>query len=166
MTNLRIRPFRNNDALVIKDWCKDEESFYKWCAGIMGEYPLTEEKLLKLFADRDNNDGLFPFTALEENNIVGFFSLRRPSGDINELRFGFVIVSPEVRGRGYGKEMLKLAIKFAKEIYGAKKLGLGVFENNLSAFHCYKGVGFVENGFVEEYEIMSEKWKCIEMTLE
>lgn len=62
--------------------------------------------------------------------------------------------------------MLKLGIKFAKEIYGAKKLGLGVFENNPSAFHCYKAVGFVENGNVEEYEIMSEKWKCIEMTLE
>ena len=98
----------------------------------MGEYPLTEEKLLNVFADTDNNDGLFPFTALEENNIVGFFSLRRPSGDINELRFGFVIVSQEVRGRGYGKETLKLGIKFAKEIYGAKKLGLGVFDNNLS----------------------------------
>lgn len=162
---LRLRPFKNNDALYIKDWCKDEVSFYKWCAGIMGEYPLTAKKFLNLFADRDNNDGIFPFTALADDKIVGFFSLRCPSQDRNELRFGFVIVSPEMRGKGYGKEMLTLGIKFATEIYGASKLSLGVFDNNEEALRCYKSVGFVENGFVKEYDIMYEKWKCIEMSL-
>ena len=38
--------------------------------------------------------------------------------------------------------MLQLGLKFAFEIYGAKKVSLSVFENNESAYFCYKAVGF------------------------
>ena len=38
--------------------------------------------------------------------------------------------------------MLQLGLKYANEIYGAKKVTLGVFENNTAAYHCYKAVGF------------------------
>ena len=82
------------------------------------------------------------FTAIEDDEIVGFFTMRRPSESFDELRFGFVIVDPAKRGKGYGKTMLQLGLKFTKEIYGAKKVSLGVFENNESAYYCYKAVGF------------------------
>ena len=38
--------------------------------------------------------------------------------------------------------MLKLALKYAFEIYGANRVSLGVFENNKSAYYCYKAAGF------------------------
>ncbi|MGN9075701.1 GNAT family N-acetyltransferase [Lachnospiraceae bacterium HCP1S3_B8] len=41
-----------------------------------------------------------------------------------------VIVDSEKRGQGYGKNMLKLGLKYAKEIFGANKVSLGVFEKN------------------------------------
>lgn len=62
----------------------------------------------------------------------------------DELRFGFIIVDPEIRGKGYGKAMIQQGLKFAFQIYGAKKTSLGVFENNLSAYYCYKAVGFLD----------------------
>ena len=40
---------------------------------------------------------------------------------MDELRFGFVTVNPHKRGKGYGKAMLQLGLKFAFEIYRAKK---------------------------------------------
>lgn len=70
--------------------------------------------------------------------------MRRPRESFEELRFGFVIVNPEKRGQGYGKNMLKLGLKYAKDIYGANKVSLGVFENNESAYYCYKATGFEE----------------------
>lgn len=162
---LRLRPYRKNDAQEIIKWCKDEESFYKWSAGIMGEYPLTEDRFENATNGRIDNDKYFPFVLVDENNVVGFFSLRQPGDSNDELRFGFVIVSPEIRGKGYGKKMLELGKKFAFELYGAKKLGLGVFDNNPGAYHCYKSVGFIENGKVEKYNINNEDWTCIEMEL-
>ena len=107
------------------------------------------------------------FTAIEDDEVVGFFTMRRPSDNFDELRFGFVVVDPAKRGKGYGKAMLQLGLKFAKEIYGAKKVSLGVFENNESAYYCYKSVGFKDVVLekTETYTVLGEEWKCLELEM-
>lgn len=162
---LRLRPYRKNDAEHIVTWCAGEEAFYKWSAGILGEYPITAERFNRAMAARDDSDRYFPFVAVDGSGVVGFFILRQPGDDPDELRFGFVIVDPAIRGKGYGKKMLTLGIRYAFDLYHAKKTGLGVFANNPGAYHCYKSVGFAENGITEDYKIGDETWKCIEMEL-
>ena len=158
---LRIRPYKSADAETILSWCRDKRAFYQWTAGVMGDYPITEKE----FGFVEN---LMAFTAFDENGIQGFFTMRNPSESLEELRFGFVIVNPDKRGKGYGKAMLELGLKYAFDIYGAKKVSLGVFENNLSAYYCYKAVGFedVVLGTVETYSVLGEEWKCRELMLE
>ena len=56
----------------------------------------------------------------------------------------FVIVDKTKRGKGYGKEMLNLALQYAFQITGAKAVQLNVFNENTSAKQCYEKVGFVE----------------------
>lgn len=108
-----------------------------------------------------------PFTAFDETGIVGFFTLRNPNESLDELRFGFVIINPEKRGKNYGKMMLRLGLKFVFEIYGAKRATLGVFENNLPAYYCYKAVGFddVTLDTTETYCVLGEEWKCKELMM-
>ena len=108
------------------------------------------------------------FTAIDDDGSVGFFTMRRPTESFDELRFGFVIVDPEKRGKGYGRSMLKLGTKYAKEILGAKKVSLGVFENNSSAYRCYKSVGFqdVVSEKPETYTVLGEEWKCLELEMD
>ena len=156
-----IRPYKPADAATILSWCRDEKAFYKWSAGVLGDYPITEVKFKFV-------EGLMPFTAFDEDKIVGFFTLRNPGESREELRFGFVIVNPDIRGKGYGKAMLSLGVKFALEIYGAKKVSLGVFENNLPAYYCYKAVGFedVTLDTTEIYRVLGEEWKCKELAME
>ena len=87
--------------------------------------------------------------------------------DVNDksvVRFGFVIVSPEIRGKGYGRKMLELAIDYAKKEFGAKKITLGVFENNPKAQHCYESLGFVPVS-QKTVNIMNTGWVCIDMEL-
>lgn len=109
-----------------------------------------------------------PFTAFDETGIVGFFTLRNPGKSFEELRFGFVIIKPDMRGKGYGKDMLRLGIKLAFDVYGAKRASLGVFDNNLAAYNCYKSVGFKDKvpDDIETYRILGEEWKCRELMLE
>lgn len=156
---LRLRPYKIEDADIIITWSKDEQVFYQWSAGIMGEYPLTQEKFRFV-------ESLMAFTAFDENEIVGFFTLRNPGGMIDELRMGFVIVDPSQRGRGKGKEMLELGLRYAFDVYGAKKVSLGVFENNEPAYYCYKAAGFKDVNEIETYKILDEEWKCAEMAIE
>ncbi len=162
---LCIRPYRKNDSQRIANWCQDSETFYKWSEGRLGDFPVSPERIEQAVSGRIDNDTYFPFTAFDETGITGFFTLRQPGADSAELSFGYVIVSPQARGKGYGKQMLKLGIKFAFELYGVSKVSLEVFENNPSAYHCYKSVGFKENGNTTTYDLCGEKWKSIEMEI-
>lgn len=155
---LRLRPYNKNDAETILSWTSDEAAFYKWTAGVLGSFPLTAEQFNEV-------SNLMAFTAVDDDEIVGFFTMRRPSKSHDELRFGFVIVKPEIRGKGYAKRMLQLGLVFAKEIYGAKKVSLGVFKNNEPAYYCYKAVGFKDLPDTDTYEINSETWDCLELEM-
>lgn len=159
--SLRLRPYKVEDRESILSWCHDEKEFYQWTAGVLGKYPITANQF-------DFVEKLMPFIAFDDSGVVGFFTFRNPEKSLEELRFGFVILKPELRGKGYGKEMLRLGIKFAFKIYGAQKVSLGVFENNPSAYFCYKSVGFkdVVLDNVEKYRIFEEEWKCKELTME
>ncbi len=160
---IRIRPYKSTDANTILSWCQDEKAFYQWTAGILGTYPITEKEFRTV-------ESFMPFTAFDETEIIGFFTLRNPGQSLDELRFGFVIVNPHKRGKGYGKAMLQTGLKFVFEIYGAQRASLGVFENNLPAYYCYKAAGFHEafpdTDTTETYCILGEEWNCKELTME
>lgn len=155
---IRLRPYNVNDTDTILSWSKDENAFYMWSAGVLGDYPITKEQFGFV-------NSLMAFTAIDDDELVGFFTLRRPTESYDELRFGFVIVDPEKRGKGYGKAMLQLGMKFAREVFGAKKVSLGVFENNTSAYYCYKAAGFLDvvTEDIEKYIVHGEEWKCLEL---
>ena len=157
---LRLRPYNKDDAETIMSWVKDERAFYKWTAGVLGEYPLSVEQFNAV-------SRLMAFTAIDDNEMVGFFILRRTSDSFEKLRFGFVIVNSEKRGQGYGKRMLKLGLKYAKEIFGANTVSLGVFENNKSAYYCYKVIGFkAASPDKTKYTVMGEEWDCLELEIQ
>ena len=162
---LRIRPYRKNDSKQIACWCRDSISFYQWSEGRLGDFPVSPERIEQAVSGRIDNEKYFPFTAFDETGAVGFFTLRQPGEDPEELSFGYVILRPESRGKGYGKQMLKLGMKFAFELYGITKVSLEVFDNNPDAYYCYKSVGFRENGNITSYDLCGEKWKSIEMEI-
>ena len=78
-------------------------------------------------------------------------------------RFGFVIVDPDVRGKGYGHKMLLLALDYVREnLPLVTRVDLGVFENNPKAKRCYEAAGFKDCG---EHMITTPygDWRCIDM---
>lgn len=83
------------------------------------------------------------------------------------IRLGFVIVDDKKRGMGYGKRMIQMATRYAFDMLKAEKVTLGVFENNPSAYYCYKAAGFSEIVMEQEIvlEMLGEKWKVIELEL-
>lgn len=162
---LRLRPYKSGDAKVITSWIHSEEDQRKWSADRYEKYPITPEDMQEQYRSVLSADDFFPMTALDGDKIVGHLILRYPGADKDTIRFGFVIVDDTIRGKGYGKEMLQLAKKYAFEILQAKKITLGVFENNPEAYYCYKAVGFEENDKTLYFECMGEQWKCIEMEI-
>lgn len=165
---LRLRPYKACDAQTITKWLKDEYAFRQWSADRYEKYPLLPEDM-NLYYDRDkDNEKIWGMTAFDETCIIGHFTMRFPDeSSLKEIRLGFVIVDDEKRGKGYGKEMLSLAIQYAFDFIKVSKISLGVFENNTAAFQCYRSCGFktVERKTKESYHCMGEIWNCIEMEL-
>ena len=165
---LRLRPYKACDAQVITKWLKNEYAFRQWSADRYDQYPSTPDAM-NAYYDRDkNSETIWGMTAFDENGIVGHFTMRFPGeNDREEIRLGFVIVNDKERGKGYGKEMLTLAIQYAFDFVKVRKISLGVFENNIPAIKCYESCGFrrVQLEPAECYRCMGEVWKCIEMEL-
>lgn len=165
---MRLRPYKSCDAQVVTKWLKDEYAFRQWSADRYEKYPITPEDMNAYYDQDKNNDAIWGMTAFHDNDVAGHFTMRYPRENKEEIRLGFVIVDDEERGKGYGKEMISLAVRYAFEFLKVSKISLGVFENNTAAIKCYESCGF-ERVVLEEaewYECMGEKWNCVEMVLE
>lgn len=160
---LRLRPYKKCDAAQIVSWIKDEVSFRKWCADRYESYPIGPEDMNAHYGATEDSDTFFPMTAFDENGVVGHMIMRFTNEEKTELRFGFVIVDDSKRGKGYGREMIGLAMKYAFEILKVKKITIGVFDNNESAYKCYISSGFRDTGEVQSCQILGQEWRCIEL---
>ena len=164
---LKLRPYRPGDAETIVTWIRDEYSFRQWCADRYDRYPLTPEDMNAQYSSLADADWFYPMTAFDENGVAGHLIMRFTDERKTVLRFGFVIVDSARRGRGYGKEMLNLALKMAFDVLKTETVTLGVFENNPAAYHCYKAAGFQEVPMDQPvyFHILGEDWKCIELKI-
>ncbi len=164
-----LRPYKKDDAKTILSWCEDEEVFRKWTSDRYDSYPITETEMNHKYLDCNGDcteaDNFYPFTACDEDGIVGHFILRYLNGDHKTLRIGFVIVDSKKRGCGYGKRMIQLAIDYSFLIAGADKVTIGVFDNNKQAYNCYKAAGFrdVQQEKKAVCEMFGKKWSISEL---
>ncbi len=160
---LRLRPYKPNDAQTILSWCKDETTFRKWTSDRYDHFPITAEDMNRKYIDNNGDcaetDNFYPMTAFDEESIVGHLIMRYTDKEKKTLRFGFVIVDDSKRGKGYGKEMISLSLRYAFEIFKADKVTIGVFDNNAPAYSCYKSAGFKDVETEENIcELFGEKW--------
>lgn len=163
---MKLRKYRKEDSAIVCSWIKDEKSLYQWSADKIGKFPLVDDDLDRNY-EPVISDRFIPLSAVDENDdVVGHLLIRYPDETDNRtVRFGYVIVNPALRGCGKGKEMLQLAIDYARNVLHAYKITLGVFANNDNARYCYEAVGFRSIEKNVTYKMAIGEWECIEMEL-
>lgn len=170
-SQLILRPYKPSDAEIIAGWIKDEKAFRKWSSDRYNAYPITAAdinyKYQECNGDCDEPDNFYPMTATDSNGPIGHLIFRYTNSSKTTIRLGFIIVDDSKRGLGYGKQMVQMAIHYAFDMLKASKITLGVFDNNPAAYYCYKAAGFQEIPMEDDlvFEILGEKWKCIEMEI-
>lgn len=162
---MRLRPYQKKDFEVISKWITEERAHALWCANLT-PYPLEKESFYKLLAEGEERFGDSPFVATtEEGKVVGFFCFS-VNLSTNEGMFKFVVIDATERNKGYGSEMLKLAVKYAFEIAKADAVQLNVFAENPRARKCYEKVGFKERAFTEgAFPYKKETWGRCNMVM-
>ena len=157
-----IRTFKKEDAPIILGWIKNKTDLRKWSADRYRDYPATPDEMAQLYAP----DNMTPLTAEDEKgNVIAHIAIRIPDiANPKAVKLGFIIVDDSLRGKGYGKELIRQTIDYARKNLNATSISLGVFKNNPPALHCYESIGFRKIG-LETYNIDGDTWEVIEMNL-
>ena len=111
MNTMKLRPYKRNDAESVIRWIKDSTSLFLWAADRFGDFPLSSEEFDSIYTDK----GLNGFIAEDEGIVMGHLFMQ-PLGE-GRLKFGLIIVDPDIRGKGYGKRMLLSALEYAKKSF-------------------------------------------------
>ena len=163
---MKLRTYEREDSPIIAKWVRTEEELYKWSSDRYVFFPLKDYSIDENYIPQIAAGRFIPLTGTdEEGKVVGHLIIRYPKqDDDSSVRFGFVIVDPEIRGKGYGRELLTLAIEYVRKNLTAKRIDLGVFVNNPKAQKCYEAVGFKEFG---EHFITTPfgDWRCADLEM-
>lgn len=169
---LGLRPYKPCDAKTVLSWCRDELDFRRWTSDRYDHYPVTAEDMNRKYYDLNGDcaeeDNFYPMTAFDENGPVGHLIMRFTDAEKTTLRLGFVIVDSTRRGKGYGREMIGLALRFAFEMMRADKVTIGVFDTNPGAYRCYKAAGFrdVKVEHPDSFAWNGEVWNVLELEMD
>lgn len=166
---LKLREFRSSDANTIAKWIKDEYTFDLWSAGKYKSFPVSGNDILEYLKKHTDCRS---FTAYDEqsedgkNDISGYFTASTLQ-DESSILLGSIIVDPQKRGKGYGKQMLLLATNLLFKSENINRIVIKVFLQNKPAIKCYTSCSFnvVANSAADEFYHISEKWELIEMEL-
>lgn len=156
---MRLRPGKYGDGREAAGWIDDERQMRMWCRDKF-TYPLTKEQMEDYYRKLEEETDAWGFTAVDETGRpVGSLRITVTDYAADSAHMGFIIVSPEARGHGAGQQMVSLAVKYATEILGMKRITLKVFDCNPAAKRCYEKVGFKEEEFIaEDFPYRDEMW--------
>ncbi|WP_299020087.1 GNAT family protein [uncultured Photobacterium sp.] len=155
---MELEYFTKKNSFVLINWVSSAELNYLW-SGPVFDFPLTAQQIASHIATPE----VIPFILRNEGKPLGYIELVRES--TTKYRMCRVLIGDEsYRGKGYGKGLVKLAVRYACEVLNAKVVTLAVFENNPVALRCYQSLGFTITG--KEMNIRTfngESWTLLYM---
>ena len=83
--------------------------------------------------------------------MIGFVELDGIQWTHQTGYIGIALGDREYWGKGYGREAMKLILKFAFHELNLHRVQLSVFSYNERAISLYRKLGFVQEGVLREY---------------
>ncbi|MEJ2879951.1 GNAT family N-acetyltransferase [Pedobacter sp. GR22-6] len=157
---LQLKPFTPKDFKRLISWLDNEEMMVQ-VAGPVFSFPLTEEQLINYLAD--SNRHAFSVVDADTDVTIGHAEVYvTAEGTAKICR---VLIGEESsRGKGLGKELIILLVKFSVKDIGLSNIELNVYDWNTQAIKCYEQVGFVFNpDRVTTIEVKGETWRSLNM---
>lgn len=96
-------------------------------------------------------DTAFPFAVYADDVMVGFVMLGYYEERAQYTLWKFLI-DERYQHKGYGREALKLAIKYLIERFNVTEIFTGVAYGNDVAEALYRSVGFVKTGVEDDFQ--------------
>ena len=162
--------------LVVEDPQVEAKAWSQWLRN--SEYMLLldtdppvlwSEKTLKDRMEKDleeSHEDVFyaMIRTLEEDRLIGFLAFFETFWNHGDAWVAIGLGEAEFWGKGYGREAMQLALRYAFNELNFHRVTLGVFEYNQRAIRSYQKVGFVEEGRIRgEFLRQGKRWDMIFM---
>lgn len=153
-------PFLRGERLTLRSVESEDHAFVHrhWNApeirrGINEQRPYSREDV----AEALSTDGRVNFLACDGDEPVGFVWLFRVDEISARGEIGYW-VTPDEWGSGYATEAARLAIRYATEERGLRKLLARVFEDNDASMRVLEKLGFEAEGVLRDHYLIDGRY--------
>jgi RimJ/RimL family protein N-acetyltransferase len=116
-------------------------------------YPGSLEEHEEWFAQmsKDERNYAFAVRTLVEDRLVGLLVIKDIFWQARHCSFFIGIGNPEMRGRGFGSDAVRVMLKYAFLEMNLNRVGLEVLSYNEAALRSYQRVGFRLEGSLRAF---------------
>jgi RimJ/RimL family protein N-acetyltransferase len=165
---IELQPFKESDFIKLIAEIPNARFLLQW-AGPRYTYPLDSAQLSDTLSNTTGEKPSFQvFKAIRSgtSEAVGHIQLMDIDYNAASCVLGRVLIFQKYRGNGFGKSMVREAVKFVFENLYLAEVTLGVFDFNTPAIDTYKSIGFAEFQFNKGVRhFQNESWNVIKMRL-
>lgn len=128
-----------------------------------GNFPKTKEQLVDYIKSANDDSSQVMFSVFEKSSgeYIGNAKLGSIDWVNRTAKYGRMIGSKKMQGKGYGSEMSLLLLYYAFNILNLNKVCAGVVEGNLSSINSNKKNGLEVEGLLLEQVFINGKYKNI-----
>ena len=130
-----LREFRESDAQEVAGWPTSVEEVRLW-AGRDPGWPVDTSVFLRWHAD----SAVKPYVLCDGDEPVGYGEVWIDEPE-QEVELARIVVSPDRRGRGVGRLLVRLLLERATS-FELPEAFVRVVPENGAALACYRGAGF------------------------
>ena len=159
---IALEPFGPEDFDRLISSVDSKESLVQF-AGSYFDYPLTRDQLRSYLQDELRT--IFRVLELESGAIIGHAEIFEVEEQMLRL-CRVLIFEEELRGKGYGQEIIKQLLQKGFARPKVDVVELNVYKHNLPAIRCYEKCGFRRNPSGDKRIVIDEvEWISLNMIL-
>jgi RimJ/RimL family protein N-acetyltransferase len=147
-TRIRLTPILLRDSRTLFRWINDRE-LVLFNAGFHPVHATQHAAWMRSVASRQDVV-VFAIRQKRSAALVGVCQLHTISPVHRSAELQIRIGESKSRGRGYGREAVRLLVDFAFRDLNLHRLWLRVFRSNARALKTYAAAGFVQEGILRD----------------
>lgn len=144
---IEVKKFEKEHIETRVEWINDK----RINATMFFNLPATVEKTTNWFENNKGSQERVDFTFLQKNKILAMTGITSISSLAKHAEF-YVMVNPEMQGRGIGKEVSQWTCNYAFNVKGLNKLYLYTNNDNKAAYMLYEKLGFRLEGILRQHK--------------
>lgn len=160
--HVRLGPLGPDHAPAMEMWAGDPQIADN--VGIRG--PVSLQSTATWIAAALDDDSCRPLAILLDGRHVGNVILDRIDAELGTARLSIYVGETDVRGRGVGRQAVRLALAEAFDALGLDKVWLTVHVRNAAAIAVYASCGFAVEGVLRgEFLLAGERVDALRMAI-